>query len=44
MAESHYLGEAVLREPVLTLNHVVEHHRDLSDRATNVDEAKQQEI
>ena len=38
MAERHDIGKAVFRQPVRTLDHIVEHHSDMRDGATDVDE------
>src|SRR6266581_2315353 len=44
MAECHDFREAVFGEPTLLLDHVIEHHRNLRDRTSYVDEAQEQKV
>src|SRR5262249_15699735 len=44
VAEGHDLHESIPRKPATLLDHVIEHHRDLRDRAAHVDEAENQKI
>src|SRR5262249_36991765 len=44
VTESHDFDESVFRQPMTLLDHVIEHHRDLRDRATDVHETEKEEI
>ena len=44
VAEGHDLDEAIRRQPFLSLDHMVVHHRDLSDWPANIHEAEEQKV
>src|SRR5215813_120050 len=44
MTEGHDFHEAIFREPLSLLDHVIEHHGDLRHRPTNVHKAEEEEV
>ncbi len=44
MAERHDLDESIFRKPLALFHHVIEHHGDLRDWPTDINEAKEEEI